>query len=149
MNKSFLVRFTKACLDFMFFSGILVTLTVPVSFHYVGEFYSIFTKFYLPFTIIFIIAGIFAVLILKELRSMFATVLKGDPFVKGNVISLKRMGMCSFIISLSMVVRLIFVVTPAALVLVAVFLIAGLFSLVLSLVFEQAVIYKEENDLTI
>ncbi|MFT4143986.1 MAG: DUF2975 domain-containing protein [Mobilitalea sp.] len=149
MNKNFLVRLTKICLDFMFFSGILVTITVPISFHYVGEFYSIFEKFYLPFTIIFIIAGVFAILILRELRRMFATVLKGDPFVNENVISLKRMGMCSFIISLSMAVRLIFVVTPAALVLVAVFLIAGLFSLVLSLVFEQAVIYKEENDLTI
>jgi hypothetical protein len=41
------------------------------------------------------------------------------------------------------------VITPAAMVLVAVFTIAGLFSLVLSQVFDQAVTYKLENDLTI
>jgi hypothetical protein len=48
-----------------------------------------------------------------------------------------------------MLTRLLFVITPAALVLVAVFAIAGLFSLVLSQVFDQAVTYKQENDLTI
>jgi hypothetical protein len=95
------------------------------------------------------IAGVFALVILWELRQMFRTVILEDPFVKGNVISLKRMGICAFIISASMAARLFFVITPAAMVLVAVFLIAGLFSLVLSYVFDQAVTYKQENDLTI
>lgn len=149
MNKSLLVRFTKVLLDFMFYSGIVVCLTVPLSFKLVGSIYHIFDKFYLPFCIIFLIAGIFALIIIWELRSMFGTVIKGDPFVKENVTSLKRMGVCSFIISVMMAVRLIIILTPAAMVLVAVFLIAGLFSLVLSLVFDEAVTYKQENDLTI
>ena len=80
---------------------------------------------------------------------MFHTVIKENPFVKENVTSLKRMGLCSFIITVIMAVRLFFVVTPAALVLVTVFVVAGLFSLVLSQVFDQAVTYKLENDLTI
>ena len=80
---------------------------------------------------------------------MFRTVLSEDPFVKDNVYSLKRMGGCAFGIAVLMLVRLFFVITPAALVLVAVFAIAGLFSLVLSQVFDQAVTYKQENDLTI
>lgn len=149
MSNNPLVKFTKLLLDFMFYFGIIVCLTVPFSFRYVGKFYKIFDKYYLPFTIIFMIAGVFALSILWELRKMFKTVMKGDPFILENVTSLKKMGAYAFIISICMAARLYFVITPAALVLVVVFLIAGLFSLVLSFVFEQAVIYKQENDLTI
>jgi hypothetical protein len=59
------------------------------------------------------------------------------------------MGYYAFVIALIMLAKLLFVVTPATLVLVLVFIIAGLFSLVLSQVFDQAVTYKQENDLTI
>lgn len=149
MSKNPLVRLTKYLLDFMFYSGILVCLTVPFTFKVVGEYYSIFEKFYLPFCIIFMIAGIFALIILWELRKMFKSVMKENPFVIENVISLKRMGICSFVITICMLLRLVFIITPAELILVAVFLIAGLFSAVLSLVFDRAVSYKEENDLTI
>lgn len=149
MSKNPLIKFTKLLLDFMFFTGILVCVTVPFSFKFVGDYYSIFDRYYLPFCIIFMIAGVFALLIIWELRSMFKTIIKEDPFVVENVTSLKRMGVCAFIISVSMAARLIFIITPAAMVLVAVFLIAGLFSLVLSLVFEKAVTFKQENDLTI
>ena len=149
MNRNPLVRVTKNLLDFMFFSGIIVCVTVPISFKFVGEYYSVFDQYYIPFCIIFMIAGIFALGILRELRRIFRSIIKGNPFVKENVDSLKRMGVCAFIISISMAARLLLIVTPAAMVLVAVFLIAGLFSLVLSLVFDQAVTYKQENDLTI
>jgi hypothetical protein len=133
----------------MFYSGIIVCVTVPFTFRLVGRYYSAFDKFYLPFCIIFIIAGAFAIMILWELRTMFKTVIREDPFIFENVKSLKIMGVCAFVISICMAVRLIFVITPAALVLIAVFLIAGLFSLVLSMVFDKAVTYKQENDLTI
>ncbi len=150
MSRNPLIKITKVLLDFMFFSGVIICTIVPFLFRYIGEhFYSSFETYYLPFCIIFIIAGIFALVILWELRSMFRTVLKEDPFVKGNVVSLKRMGICAFIIAACMAARLFFVITLTALVLILVFLIAGLFSLVLSFVFDQAVTYKQENDLTI
>lgn len=149
MSKSPLVRVTKSILDFMFYSGIVVCVAVPLIFRFAGKYYSVFHEFYLPFCIIFIIAGLFALLILWELRSIFKTVLKEDPFVRENVRSLNRMGGSSFCIAIMMLARLFFVITPAALVLVAVFSIAGLFSLVLAQVFDQAVTYKQENDLTI
>jgi len=148
MSRSSLVRFTKILLDFMFYTGIIVCATVPFTFQKVGEFYSVFDKYYTPFCIIFMIAGVFALVILWELRNIFKSIIS-DPFVKENVKSLKRMGQCAFIIAATMLARLFFVITPAALVLVAVFSIAGLFSLVLSQVFDQAVTYKQENDLTI
>lgn len=149
ISKKTLVRFTKILIDFMFYSGIIVCITVPGTFKWVGRYYTVFDEFYLPFCIVFMIAGTFAIVILWELRNMFKTVMKENPFVYENVKSLKVMGVCAFVISVCMAVRLIFVITPAALVLVAVFLIAGLFSLVLSQVFDQAVTYKQENDLTI
>jgi hypothetical protein len=133
----------------MFYSGIIVCITVPVIFKQAGKYYSVFDDYYLPFCVIFMISGLFALIILWELRNMFKTIISENPFVKENVISLKKMGICSFIITIMMATRLLFVVTPAAMVLVAVFLIAGLFSLVLSLVFDQAVTFKQENDLTI
>ena len=149
MSKSPLVRITKLLLDFMFYTGIVICATVPLLFKQAGKYFSIFREFYLPLSIIFFIAGVFALVIVWELRTIFKTVLKEDPFVRVNVRSLKRMGVSSFCIAFMMLTRLLFVITPAALVLVAVFAIAGLFSLVLSQVFDQAVTYKQENDLTI
>lgn len=149
MSKSPLVRITKFILDFMFYTGIVICATVPLLFKQAGKYFSIFREFYLPFSIIFFIAGVFALVIVWELRTIFKTVIKEDPFVRENVRSLKRMGVSSFCIAFMMLTRLLFVITPAALVLVAVFAIAGLFSLVLSQVFDQAVTYKQENDLTI
>lgn len=149
LKKSPLVWFTKYLIDFMFFAGIVICAGVPWLFRIAGEYFRIFQTFYIPYSIIFMIAGVFALIILWNLRRMFVTVIRENPFVRENVISLKRMGICAFVIALLMTVRLYFVVTPAALVLVAVFIIAGLFSLVLSQVFDQAVTYKQENDLTI
>lgn len=149
MKKNPLILFTKYLLDFMFYFGIVICAGVPYIFWQAGKYFSIFEKYYIPFCIIFMVAGLFALAIIWDLRNMFRTVIREDPFVRENVVSLKRMGICGFVITILMSVRLVFVITPAALVLVAVFLIAGLFSLVLSQVFDQAVTYKQENDLTI
>lgn len=149
MSKNPLIKFTKILLDFMFYTGIIVCITVPVTFKLVAKYYSIIENYYILFCIVFMIAGVFALIILWELRNMFKTVMSEDPFVYENVKSLRVMGFCSFVISVIMAVRLIIVITPTALVLVAVFLIAGLFSMVLSQVFDKAVAYKQENDLTI
>ena len=149
MKKFSLVLFTKWLLDFMFFSGIAVCLGVPFLFKIAGKYLSPFDRYYIPLCVIFILAGLFALLILLELRKMFRTVINEDPFIRENVNSLKKMGIYAFIIAAIMGIKLIFAVTFARLVLILVFIIAGLFSLVLSQVFDQAVTYKLENDLTI
>ena len=58
-------------------------------------------------------------------------------------------GICSFCIAAVTALRLFLYLTPAVLITILVFVIAGLFSLVLSRVFDAAVTYKLENDLTI
>ena len=55
----------------------------------------------------------------------------------------------SFFIVIMSIVRTFVYTTIAMLVVILVFTIAGLFSKVLSFVFEEAVGYKEENDYTI
>lgn len=149
MRSLLLNRFTKLCLDIMFYSGVLITLTVPVSFRFLGIYYPNIGKHYLSMCVIFMLCGFFALWIIYYLRRIFRTILTEDCFVEENVRSLKRMGFASFIIALLSVFRLFFVVTPATLAIILVFFIAGLFSLVLAQVFAQAVAYKQENDFTI
>ena len=59
------------------------------------------------------------------------------------------MGTYSFVIAVICLLRTVLYMTIAMLVLVLVFVIAGLFSKVLAFVFDKAVEYKLENDLTI
>ncbi len=147
--KNGLTRFTKLILDFMFFSGILVTITLPFSIRFLSKYIVFYKTYYWQQLIIFFIAGILAVLIIGELRKMFDSVLKDDCFVKENVTSLRNMGTYSFLIALVCIIRASIHLTIAICVVVLVFIIAGLFSKVLSDVFDKAITYKQENDLTI
>ena len=142
-------KFTKVLLDIMFWAGILVIISLPVSLKILGDYFPEYRQFYVVLFSFLFPSGIFAVLIIRELRCMFRTVLVGDCFVEKNVTSLKRMAVYSFCIAGLTVIRLFLVTTPAAMVEILVFLIAGLFSRVLADVFDQAVTYKLENDLTI
>lgn len=148
-NKRNLALATKYLLDFMFYSGIAVTASLPFSLKWLGRFLPSLEKHYEANVIIYFVLGIAAVVLIRELRKIFRTVLEEDCFVTENVVSLRKMGNWSFFIALMSVVRCIVFVTIAMGVVVLVFGIAGLFSKVLAYVFEEAVRYKEENDLTI
>ena len=152
-KKETVIIFTKFLLDFMYFAGIAVTvlLSVPGLMERVMALLGFqgFEGRYTEIIIIYFVLGILAVLILGELRKMFRTVLKEDCFVKDNVVSLQRMGTYSFVIAVICLLRTVLYMTIAMLVLVLVFVIAGLFSKVLAFVFDKAVEYKLENDLTI
>lgn len=143
------VKGTKYLLDFMFYCGILVTATLPFTVRWIGEQLPYLIRHYEETVIIYFVLGISAEKLLWELRKIFKTVLAEDCFVKENVVSLQKMGNWSFFIALMAGVRSVVYMTIAMCVVIFVFLIAGLFSKVLSFVFEQAVAYKEETDWTI
>lgn len=149
MNPFSVTKITKKILDFMFFAGIAACLSLPLSLKLIGNYFPHYILFYIPMLVLFFISGILSILIIRELRAMFLTVLNEDCFVKENVRGLRRMGTYSFCIAAVSALRLLIVVTPATMVIILVFVIAGLFSKVLSKVFDQAVTYKLENDLTI
>ena len=147
--KDKLTLFTKYLLDFMFYMGIVVIITLPLSIKLYGHYNTYFAENHYSLCVIFFLSGIFAVLILRELRKMFRSVLNDDCFIRENVISLDHMSIYSFFIAVITACRLFLYLTPAVLVVILVFVIAGLFSKVLARVFDKAVTYKLENDLTI
>ena len=158
MNNS-LNKFVKAILDFCFFVGIVIEISVPFilsqSVNLVVEKLGDTTEYakildYYPFAIVSImLAGGAALVILYDLRRMMKTVIEDDCFVKQNVDSLYRMGTFAFIIAGIKIIRCFVYFTPAAIIVAGVFGFAGLLSKVLARVFDRAVSYKQENDLTI
>ena len=147
--KDRLTVLTKGILDFMFYAGIITTAAVPFISRFYGRYNRYFGENIWELSFIFILSGVFAVLIIGELRRIFKTVLNGNCFIMENVKSLRKMGTYSFFIAVITCCRLFLYLTPAVLIVILVFVIAGLFSKVLSQVFEKAVTYKQENDLTI
>lgn len=148
MKDKFLLV-TKCLLNVMFFTGIPTTVAVPFFLKWYGRINSYYDKYYIILTILFLICGVFSCLIVYELRRMIKSVEEDDCFVDSNVISLKRMGNYGFVIAVATSVRLFLYATPGVFVVIIVFVIAGLFSKVLSNVFAKAVAYKQENDMTI
>lgn len=154
LMNSKIVTFTKTCLDIIFVLSILGTLACPYlikvySMHQRANQYARIDQNYLLLCILFMIAGFLGILILYELRKMMKSVQKEDCFIYENVTSLRKMGTYAFLISIDMSLRVFTYITPSILLIVFTFLIAGLFSKVLALVFELAVQYKLENDMTI
>lgn len=149
VGKNTYLVISKCLLNIMFYCGIPVTVLVPFFFKWYGKINSYYQEYYLFQTVLFVVSGIFACLIVYELRRMIRSVEQENCFVMQNVKSLKYMGNYSFIIAAVTSVRLCFYATPGIFVVILVFVIAGLFSKVLAGVFEQAVGYKQENDLTI
>lgn len=147
--KDRLTLFTKFLLDLMFYAGIIVTITLPLSIKLYGNYNSYFADNYYSLCVILFLSGIFAILIIQQLRRMFTTVINNDCFVRENVASLEKMSIYSFFIAVITACRLFIYLTPAVLIIILVFVIAGLFSKVLAGVFDKAVTYKLENDLTI
>lgn len=143
-------KLTKLILDIMFFTGIIVLLTLPIWLRFAGTHYSKDIEIhYLAMLIVFAVSGLNGILIVNELRKMMKTVLEADCFVEDNVKSLRRMARYSLVISIFFFIKVLLVPTPATLIIILVFFIAALFSVVLSCVFQEAVNYKDENDLTI
>ncbi|MCM1214553.1 MAG: DUF2975 domain-containing protein [Lachnospiraceae bacterium] len=148
-RKKRLTVLTKYFLDLMFYAGIAVTISLPFSIHWIGRYLPPFEQHYRALLVIYFILGVAAVLLIHELRKIFRTVVARNCFVTENVNSLRRMGDISFFIVVMSLVRCVVYLTIAMAVVIFVFIIAGLFSKVLAYVFEEAVRYKEENDMTI
>lgn len=147
--KDKLTLFTKFLLDVMFYAGIVVIVTLPLSIKFYGRYNSYFADNYYSLCVILFLSGIFAILIIRQLRKMFSTVIADDCFIRENVTSLERMSIYSFFIAVITACRLFIYLSPSVLIVILVFVIAGLFSKVLAGVFDKAVTYKQENDLTI
>ena len=75
--------------------------------------------------------------------------LNSDPFVERNVRALRHMGIVALVIALLGLGTLLLHPVPLAVIAALPVAMCGLFSVVLSRVFAEAVAYKQENDLTV
>jgi hypothetical protein len=148
-NKKFLYYFTKSLIEFMICSGFLVCAAVPFLTYKVASIYPFINSIAFPIMTVLLISGIMAIYILWELRRIFKSIVNTSPFNLQNVSILRRISIAAFIISAAFIVKCFFWFTLATVIIVIIFAIAALFCLVLADVFTQAVLYKEEIDLTV
>ena len=112
--------------------------------------------------ILFSIGGISIILILFNLRKVVRSLINITPFVKDNVLCLKRISLLSFIISICYALNFVIngqyknfniaYIDSSGIhtdIEFLIFFFAGCFILILSEVFKQAVEVKEENEFTI
>jgi hypothetical protein len=149
----------KRFLDLSFCLGIIIELTVPITLRRAVEItertlgdkseYAPVKDHFVFAAASIMLAGLFCLLILFELRKMMKSVIEDNCFIQENVTSLYRMGNYAFAITLVKFLRCFVYFTMGAVITGGVFLFAGILSKVLAKVFDRAVRYKEENDLTI
>jgi len=170
LGKKGLSGAVKIFLDFIFIGGILIFVSLPFTlkmyFDFIGSADSIcmgiFEKYtrlfvninnnqesYVFFLALLLVTGLFALWIVFNLRKVLKNLNLMNPFVIDNVRSFKNISISSFVIAICYFIKMFFYNSFLTIVLTMVFVILGLFSLILSEVFRQAVLVKEENDLTI
>jgi len=150
LGKNGLSGGVKIFLDMVFWGGILILISLPVTLKWYFDMLANSSNENFYFLLAFLyVTGLFCLTIVNELRKIFKTLIRMNPFMMDNVNSLKSMAIAAFAIAAAYIVKIIFFSTILTIIVAMIFIIAGLFSLILSEVFKQAVIYKEENDLTI
>jgi len=150
MYKKSIVHFiTKICVDVLFYVGIVCCLLVPFSSNWLVRYFNFQGKTTTPMIIVLLLSGSACVYILYQLKTIFKTLLVGNPFIGANVTSLRKIAVSSFLISIIYIIKCFFSFTISTVVIIAIFIIASLFCLTLKDLFKQAINYKEENDLTV
>ncbi|MDF2546017.1 MAG: hypothetical protein K0R93_915 [Anaerosolibacter sp.] len=151
MGEKSLSAFVKQMLDLIFIGGIGICLSLPKTVNWYLSYIQATVSINIYYFLLGLLAitGIFALIIVYEIRKIFAALTRKDPFMMDNVRSLKRMGIASFLIAFCYIFKVIFFNSFMTIILIMVFTIAGFFSIILAEVFHQAVIVKEENDFTI
>lgn len=135
-----------------FATGVLIALPsianwyirLDVTFHINNE-----KQVYYYILVVLYIAGACAIVVLNELRKIFKTCSLENPFISENVRSLRIISCMSLIITGLFFTKIFVINSFFTMIVVFIFLLATLFCYVLSVLFENAVIYKAENELTI
>ena len=152
MQEPLVSKVLKISLYSIFVLGVLGTLTLPFMLEsYTGYFYDAYylqpgyRAFILTFLILVAIPGLWIVLeMIWMLRSI-----PQDPFVGRNVHALNRIGIILFVLAAAFFAKCCMYITFLTLGCGFVFIVCGLFAFTMANLFSRAVVFKEENDLTI
>ncbi len=152
MRESLVNRLTEALLYAVFCAGCALWLALPFFLDPLLVLFAdafIVVESYRVFVLVFLLlVGAAGLYILFELIRLFRT-LHVDPFVMRNAKALKRMGASAFVVTALFIVKCFVYFTPMTLVCALIILLLGLFAFVLAGLFEKAVEFKLENELTI
>jgi len=140
----------KNILDLIFLGGIGILISLPIALKwYMGLMYTRTSENY-DFLLGFLfITGVLALAVVNEIRRLLKNINKRNPFIRDNVKSLNRIAVSCLIIAACYVIKIVLYNSFLTIIITMVFIITGFFSIILAEVFQQAVIVKEENDLTI
>jgi len=140
----------KHLLDLIFVGGIGIMLSLPIALKwYMGLMYTRTSENYNFLLGFLFVTGILALTVVNEIRNLLKNINKRNPFIRANVKSLNRIAVSCLLIAACYVIKIIFYNSFLTIIITMVFIITGFFSIILAEVFQQAVIVKEENDLTI
>jgi len=152
LKESFASKILRIILYIVFIAGIAITVTMPFMIdtymRVLYDAYEVRAGYKLFITVFLMGIGILGLFIIFELIVMLRTMLK-NPFVKRNVKSLNIIGVTAFITAALFFVKCFLYVTFLTLVFGICLVILGLFAFTLANLFDKAIEYKEENDLTI
>lgn len=141
--------YVKKLLFLILIGGLLILLGLPwILKWYLGNF-TVPHDTYIFLLIFLYFTGVFCLWIVYEMNRIFHTISRANPFQMDNVKSLNRIGLACFVICGAYIVKIFCYNSFLTIIIMMIFLIAGLFSIVLAELFRQAAQYKEENDLTI
>lgn len=140
----------KRILDFIFLGGLGIYIALPVALKwYMNTIYRTNTENYYFLLGFLYLTGIVCLGLVYEIRKIFKTLNRKNPFMMDNVKSLNRVGWACFIIAAAYIIKIFCYNSVLTAIIAMVFIIAGLFAVVLAEVFRQAIAVKEENDLTV
>ena len=150
LGEKGLSSLVKRLLDLVFLGGLGILITLPYVLRWYMNALSLTSSENYNFLLGFLyITGVVCLGLVNEIRKIFKTLNRRNPFMLDNVKSLNRVGVACFIIAAAYLVKIFFYNSVLTAIITMVFIIAGLFSVVLAEVFRQAIEVKEENDLTI
>jgi len=160
-GKMSLASFLKISLDIMIVVGIVIYFILSKGILMKKGINMEPSRFIITY-ILFSIGGISIILILFNLRKVVRSLINITPFVKDNVLCLKRISLLSFVISICYALNFVIngqyknfniaYIDSSGIhtdIEFLIFFFAGCFILILSEVFKQAVEVKEENEFTI
>lgn len=130
--------------------ALALTITLPwsipaVTQHYPGEEGLWFEKY----MVVLIVSGIMSILILWQARGILHIINKGNPFVIKMVHRLRVIGIECLVLAAFYFVSVFFVTRFFMVVVFVTFSVVGMILFVFAQIFRQAILYKEENDMTV
>ncbi len=143
-------KIMEKILYLIFIGGCLIFLTLPFCLKWYLEFSNIYTtSSYIKILIILYTSGILALGIVYYTIKLLKNVNKNKPFIKENVKILKYISIFCLIIALIYIISIPIMKSVFTIILFMIFTIMGFMCNVLSTLFDKAIEYKEENELTI